>query len=382
MRCLVVALVFVLASPALAQPNVRDEAQRLFREGSAAYSLGKYDEAATLWERCYRLMHNPAFVYNMAQAYRKRWETDKKPEFLRRAITAYQATIREDKDGKFAPQAEKFITELNRALADVERRERDQLLETGAAGEGLREARKLLENNHLEDARKLLERMSRQAGTPREVLAQAYLLRGKVASLQGDRAGGLDNFKRALLLQPALEPAEAGGAVREAFVAAREALGGARLSVAAWPPGSVKRGEPASVPVLIESDPLSMVDAGELSYRVAGSGAYSTVRGKRGAPLLLPPSFMGGLLPGARIEFYVRVLDANAAVLAELGTPQVPYVFSVRSDALTGPTVSPWYTKWWVWTIVGAVVIGASTAAGILATRGSNDLLRVTATVR
>jgi tetratricopeptide (TPR) repeat protein len=326
-------------------------------------------------------MRHPAFIYNMAQAYRKRWEADKKPEYLRRALTAYQATIREDKDGKYTPQAEKFIAELQAALTDLERRERAQLLETGVAGEGLREARTLIAANQLEDARKLLERVSRQAGTAREVLAQAYLLRGKVAALQGDRAQAIDGFKRALLLQPAVEPAEPGGPVREAFIAARDALGGARLAVAAWPPGLVKRGEPVSIPVLIESDPMSMVDAGELHYRVAGSGAYSTVRGKRGAALVLPPAFLGGLLPGARVEFYVRILDGNAAVLSELGTPQVPYVFTVRTEILTGGTTA-WYQKWWVWTIVGAVVAGATATAAIFATRGGNDLLRVTATVR
>ena len=72
MRCVVVALVAVLGCPALAQPTARDEAQRLFREGSAAYNLGKYEEAAGLFERSYRLRRNPAYVYNITQAYRKR----------------------------------------------------------------------------------------------------------------------------------------------------------------------------------------------------------------------------------------------------------------------------------------------------------------------
>jgi len=114
---------------------------------------------------------------------------------------------------------------------------------------------------------------------------------------------------------------------------------------------------------------------------VAGSGAFSTVRGKRGAALALPPSFVGGLLPGARIEFYTRILDGNAAVLADLGTAQVPYVFTVRTELQLGAP-SHWYTKWWVWTIIGVAVASASTTAAILLTRGGNDLLRVTATVR
>jgi tetratricopeptide (TPR) repeat protein len=383
MRSVTLAVALLVALPAAAQPAAKkEEAQRLFREGSSAYNLGKYDEAAALFERTYRLMRHPAFVYNMAQAYRKLWEANKKPEFLRRAISAYQATIREDREGKFAPLAEKFIPELNKALAAVERRERDALLESGAAGEGLRAARKLLDEGQREEARKLLERLGRQAGVAREVLAQSYLLRATIAALANDRAQAVDLFKRALLLQPVLEPAEAGGPVREAFVAAREALGGARLTVAAWPPGQVRRGEPVTVPVVIENDPLGMVDAGELHYRVAGSGAFSTSRGKRGAALPLPPSFLGGLLPGTKVEFYVRILDANGAVLANLGTPQVPYVFTVRSKLGAAP-VTHWYGKWWVWTIVGAVAISASTTAAILATRGGGaDVVRFPAAVR
>ena len=91
------------------------------------------------------------------------------------------------------------------------------------------------------------------------------------------------------------------------------------------------------MPVVIEADPLGMVDQHELYYRAAKTGAYSTVRGKRGAALTLPPAFVGGLLPGARVEFFVRTLDGNGAVLAENGTDQVPYVFAVRSDLDTGP---------------------------------------------
>jgi len=379
MRPMVVVLSLVLAAPVVAQPSARDEAQRLFKQGQAAYGLGKYEEAIALYERTYRLMRHPAFLYNIGQAYRRRWEGEKKVEFLRRALNAYQAAAREDAEGKLKPEAEKFIAELSLQLKAEERKEIDRLLESGAAGEELRVGRKLLEEGRAEDARTLLGRLCRKAGTRRDVLAQAYLLRGKAAASTGDRAEAMDQFKRALVLQPGSEPAETSGPVRDAFVAAREGLAGARVSVAVWPPGSIKRGEPATVPVIIESDPMGMVDTHELHYRAAKAGAYSTVRGKRGAALPLPPSFVGGLLPGARVEFFVRTLDGNGAILAENGTDLVPYVFAVRSPIEAAPPAH-WYTKWWVWTVVGVVAAGAAGTGAYFGTRSSGTkMLTITA---
>ena len=226
MRPLIVVLGVVLAVPAVAQPTAKDEAQRLFKQGQAAYGLGKYEEAIALYERTYRLMRHAAFLYNIGQAYRKRWEGEKKVEFLRRALNAYQATAREDAEGKLKPEAEKFIAELSLQLAAEERKETDRLLESGAAGEELRVGRKLLEEKRPEDARTLLGRLCRKAGTPHDVLAQAYLLRGKAAAALGDRAEAMDQFKRALVLQPSTEPAEASGPVREAFVRRPRGPGG------------------------------------------------------------------------------------------------------------------------------------------------------------
>jgi tetratricopeptide (TPR) repeat protein len=383
MRAVLVLVALLLASSASAQSSDREEAQRLFKQGQAAYALGRYEEAATLYERTYRLMRHPAFLYNIGQAYRRRWEGEKKVEFLRRALAAYQSVVREDAEGKLKSQAEKFIGELSQGLADLERREVDRVLESGAAGEELRLARKLLESNRPEEARVLLERLCRKAETAHEVLAQAYLLRGKVAATAGDRAQAMDFFKRALVLLPAIEPAESRGPVREVFGAARESLAGGRLSVSVWPPGAVKRGEPATVMVMIESDPLAMVDSHELRYRVAQTGAFTAVRGKRGAALALPAPFMQGLLPGARVELFVRTLDANGAILAENGTEVVPYVVVVRDPAGERPEPGRWYGKWWVWTIVGAAAVAASTGA-YLGTRssGGDQLLTIPARVK
>jgi hypothetical protein len=45
-----------------------------------------------------------------------------------------------------------------------------------------------------------------------------------------------------------------------------------------------------------------------------------------------------------------------------------PRADNVRSfHLLTKPT--PWYQKWWVWTIAGAVVLGAATTVAMITMR-------------
>jgi tetratricopeptide (TPR) repeat protein len=46
------------------------EAQEHFRQGTTAYALGKYAEAATEWERAYELKPDAALLFNAAQVHR------------------------------------------------------------------------------------------------------------------------------------------------------------------------------------------------------------------------------------------------------------------------------------------------------------------------
>jgi hypothetical protein len=39
---------------------------------------------------------------------------------------------------------------------------------------------------------------------------------------------------------------------------------------------------------------------------------------------------------------------------------------------------TPIYKRWWFWTVIGVVVAGGATAAGVLATRGSSSITQST----
>jgi hypothetical protein len=55
-------------------------------------------------------------------------------------------------------------------------------------------------------------------------------------------------------------------------------------------------------------------------------------------------------------------------VVAESGTPTLPFRLQVAAPAVAaggkGATAhTPWFKRWWVWTIVGAVALGGGVAA-------------------
>ncbi|WP_143140426.1 hypothetical protein [Nannocystis exedens] len=71
--------------PAPAAGADEAEAQRLFEEGSQAYNLGKFDVAIARFEAAYELSHAEALLYNLGQAYSKRYEVEADPAHLRKA---------------------------------------------------------------------------------------------------------------------------------------------------------------------------------------------------------------------------------------------------------------------------------------------------------
>ena len=70
-------------SPAPVAPAAAEDPKPLFERGSALYALGRYGEAAPLFERAFELKPDPALLYNAAQAYRFNGNKT-------RALTLYQ----------------------------------------------------------------------------------------------------------------------------------------------------------------------------------------------------------------------------------------------------------------------------------------------------
>jgi tetratricopeptide (TPR) repeat protein len=96
------AIVALLTTVAAAEP----EAERLYKEGQAAYDAQRYDDALAAWTKSYELSHLPGLVFNIAQAQRLRGDCVK-------AVEAYNKFIALDPKSSERSTAEGFIKDLS-----------------------------------------------------------------------------------------------------------------------------------------------------------------------------------------------------------------------------------------------------------------------------
>jgi tetratricopeptide (TPR) repeat protein len=100
-----VATVLFCASLRADEPD----AKTLFTRGRAQYALGRFKEAADLFEKAFELKQDPAILYNAAQAHRL--AGDKK-----QALVLYQNYLRLFGEQENHVEVEKRITELKAAI--------------------------------------------------------------------------------------------------------------------------------------------------------------------------------------------------------------------------------------------------------------------------
>jgi tetratricopeptide (TPR) repeat protein len=367
----------------------REEAKAEFNQGNVSYNLGKYDEAIAHFEKAYSLSRVPEILFNLGQCYRKLWEGDKKSELGRRALHYYQALVREAPQSRVRADADQFIAELEPAVAEAEARERQGQIDSARGAEALRLAQTFLRGGQLPDAASTADRLLREPDNGRELLAEAYVVRGRAAARLGDALGAETQFRRALELRPAAELTDAAPAESAAFEAARRTVAPGGLRLVQAPGGEVTPGKPSEIALTVEGDSEKMVATLELGYRRGDGGAFTTTRapyapiggaassgggaaspviaaGPRAAALVIPGA---ALVAGTHVEYYVRALNAPGSVVAESGTPTLPFRLQVAAPAVAtagaaGAAAStPWFKRWWVWTIVGAVALGGGVAA-------------------
>lgn len=362
-----------LAAPAAADPAAarRDEAKAAFGRGNAAYNLGKYADAIAEFERAYALSRLPEILFNLGQCYRKQWEAEQRSELGRRALHYYEAVVREAPSSKVRPDADQFITELGPAVAAAEARERQGKIAAAKGADALQLAQTMFTGGQLNDAAGVLDRLLREPGNGRELLAEGYLLRGRVAAGMGDPLAAEGQFRRALELRPSSEIAEPKGQEAAALEAARKTTGVGGLRLVQSPPGEAAANQPARIDVKVEGDSEKMVATLELGYRAADTGAFMTARVAPPATLSVPGPT---LAPGARVDYYVRALDEHGGVVAESGTPTLPFRLQVAVPIEARREPPRWYQKWWFWTLVGAAAVGAG-AITYAETRPPNELV-------
>jgi hypothetical protein len=114
----------------------REAAKEAFFEGTKAYALGKYEQAIAMFEKAYELSDEPTLLFNLGQAYWKRYDVSRDIEDLRRAkamFVNYDKFMRQE-GGEEGGEMEAILKAVQAQLDAAERELENQRL--AALGKG------------------------------------------------------------------------------------------------------------------------------------------------------------------------------------------------------------------------------------------------------
>jgi hypothetical protein len=112
-RFLIAAALVALTARASAD---QAKAQTYFRAGEAAFLGQNFGAAADQFEQAYREDPLPAIAFSAAQAYRKEYEIEPKPEYVKRAVELYRAYLDVVKTGHRVGDAAAGLEEMQHEL--------------------------------------------------------------------------------------------------------------------------------------------------------------------------------------------------------------------------------------------------------------------------
>jgi hypothetical protein len=116
-------LVILVLLAGMARADDRAAAERYFRAGAKAYAAQNFQAAATNFDEAYKALPMPEIAFSAAQAFRKLYQVDPKPEYVQRAVELYEAYLAKVKTGG-------RVSDAADNLADM-KRERDRLQAAG-----------------------------------------------------------------------------------------------------------------------------------------------------------------------------------------------------------------------------------------------------------
>jgi tetratricopeptide (TPR) repeat protein len=109
--CLGVLLPF---SSVYAADAATEEARQHFQKGQQFYDLGHWDEAAEEFEKAYAARNDPTFIYNMAQAFRRKGDA-------KRALELYKNYLIKAPRSPRRPEIEQRIETLQAQVSEAQR---------------------------------------------------------------------------------------------------------------------------------------------------------------------------------------------------------------------------------------------------------------------
>ena len=135
-------------------------------------------------------------------------------------------------------------------------------------------------------------------------------------------------------------------------------------------------GKPIEISARITDD-LGEVAFPRVYFRRVGETKYSVVTLRRaGERYAASIPTMAVTTDG--VEYYIEAFDSRGNGPAQHGSAEAPHRVEVAAAASrparpAPPATRPWYTRWWVWTLVGGVVVAGTVTAVAVAVTGDDD---------
>jgi hypothetical protein len=101
-----------MASPALGADSATEQARQHYEIGTQQYDLGHWDDAIREFEKAYELRPDPSFLYNLAQAYRRKGDA-------KRALDLYKNYLAKVPKAPQRPEIEERINSLQKLIEEA-----------------------------------------------------------------------------------------------------------------------------------------------------------------------------------------------------------------------------------------------------------------------
>ena len=96
-------------------------AEKYYRAGAKAYSAQSFEVAASNFDDAYKALAMPEIAFSAAQAYRRAFRVDAKPEYVRRAVELYHVYLDKVKSGGRVADAADGLAEMQHELDKLDK---------------------------------------------------------------------------------------------------------------------------------------------------------------------------------------------------------------------------------------------------------------------
>lgn len=117
----IILVALVLACGVAFAQSGQQVAEEHFKRGTTAYNLARFDEAVEEFTKAYEAWPQPAFLYNIAQAYRLAGNCKQALYFYKRFRALKDQDTKHPLDATKSAELERFISELTECAAKAER---------------------------------------------------------------------------------------------------------------------------------------------------------------------------------------------------------------------------------------------------------------------